>query len=128
MSTSEQIRQEVAEVTKGDTFIHGTPNGEAIFFKYQVTTGKHSGRSLTMGVSMQNGDHYPDIPPHFVHTPADIGYAGANPNYSYSLESGQAYHAFSRIGLGPWDKLAPEERNMKAYIEKHLPEFWKGAI
>lgn len=127
MSASERIRQEAEAATEETASIQGTPNGEAVFFRYTVPRGKHTGRKLTMAVSMQGGENYPDIPPHFVHVPADVGYGEATPNYSYTLENGEAYHAFSRIGLGPWDNLSPAEKTMRTYINKHLPEFWKGA-
>ena len=101
-----------------------TPKGEAVTFSYQVEAGSHKGKHFTVGISMQEGELYPEYPPHWIHLrpPLDDGKGGSIEKYS--VDGCEDWIAMSRPPGPMWDRLPT--KNMDAYLKEHLRRCWNN--
>ena len=123
MRAVETAHQELRElgfdsrvVTSSD-FSHGP----GVVFDYEVRNGRYSGRTFTIGVSFQENG-YPEYPPHFVHI-ADIEAAKLTRHAEHRYE-GRSWWVFSVPPNDFWDRLSPNEKNMRTYVLRHLARVW----
>jgi len=123
VDSAQRIRREIEETTGTKTSVVSVGTETIVFFVYEIPEGKMKGQSIAVGISMQGMELYPVIPPHFIHVPEGITDGQSPPHHTYSLPDGRIYHAFSRPVGGDWDRLP--EQNMKAYLEAHMPRFWR---
>ena len=96
--------------------------GRVVVFEYPVVTGRYRGGTFTVGVGFQD-EGYPEYPPHFVLI-ADLPHAHLTKFSTHQLE-GREWSVFSAPPGDFWDTLAPEEKNMKTYVRRHLTRVWR---
>lgn len=94
-----------------------------VAFPYTIETGSRKDTTVTLGVSFQGNEGYPEYPPHWIHVtpPIDDGRGGVVETYSDS--EGRMWHVMSRPPNELWDRLPT--KHMRAYIEEHLRRVWK---
>ena len=116
-----QIKREL-ESLGYETGLSNSPHGEVVSFPYIVETGSHKGKQVTLGISMQGSEPYPEYPPHWIHVlpPIDDGKGGAVEKYCDG--SGREWVALSRHPGDIWDQLPM--KHMRVYISEHLRRFW----
>ena len=61
-----QIKREL-ESLGYETCLSNSPHGEVVTFLYTVETGSHKDQQVTIGISMQGSELYPEHPPHWIH-------------------------------------------------------------
>jgi len=107
-----------------ETDLSDSPHGEVVTFPYIVETGSHKGKQVTLGISMQGSEPYPEHPPHWIHVspPVDDGEAGTV--IKYSDANGREWAALSRPLGEFWDQLPT--KHMMSYLNEHLRRFWNG--
>lgn len=116
----ERIRQEL-ESLGYNTGAVSSQIGLVITFPYRIVTGSLSGKQVTMGISMQGDEPYPEYPPHWVHLspPIDDGKGGGR---RYEDSYGRKWLALSRPPGEIWDYLP--NKHMEAYLNEHIRRFW----
>ena len=123
---SDNINQVKAELESlgYETCLSSSPQGEVVTFPYIVETGSHKDKKVTIGISMQGSESYPEYPPHWIHVspPIDDGKGGVVEKYSDA--SGREWVALSRPPGEIWDRLPT--KHMHAYLNEHLRRFWNG--
>ena len=119
----EQIRREL-ESLGYQTRLSESAQGIVVSFPYVVESGTHKGKQVTLGISMQGSEPYPEYPPHWIHLtpPIDDGRGGAVSRYQDA--SGQEWAALSRPPGELWDRLLT--KHMHTYLNEHLRRFWNG--
>ena len=107
-----------------ETRLSDSPHGKVVSFPYLVEVGSHKGKQLTLGISMQGSESYPEYPPHWIHLspPIDDGRGGSVGKYSD--DNGQEWIALSRPPGEIWDQLPT--KHMMGYLNEHLRSFWNG--
>ena len=106
------------------TCLSDSPQGKVVSFPYIIETGSHKGKEITLGISMQGHEQYPEYPPHWIHItpPIDDGRGGSVGEYSDV--SGRKWIAMSRPPGELWDQLPT--KHMMGYMNEHLRRFWNG--
>ena len=94
---------------------------DVLIFDYSVITGRYKNKIFKVGISMQE-EGYPEYPPHFIHI-CNISKTNLTTHNQYE-EGGEAWKVFSLPPSDIWDKLGPEEKNMKTYVHIHLARIW----
>ncbi len=104
-----------------NTYRQQTPMGEVVVFPYKIEAGSKKGTCVQLGFSMSEV-HYPDYPPHWIHThpPVNDGQGGAV--NAYQDDKGRAWAALSRPGADIWDKA--KTKHMSVYMLEHVRRFW----
>ena len=92
-----------------------------IMFRYAATNGPHRGATFRIGVSFQE-DAYPEYPPHFIHV-AGLAETRLTRHSSYQYDHAE-WSVFSLPPSDFWDALPPGEKNMRAYVNRHLARVW----
>ena len=117
----DRIKSEL-EALGYETCLSDSPHGEVVYFTYIVETGSWKGKPLTLGISMQGNESYPEYPPHWIHLtpPIDDGKGGAVEKY-FDVK-GREWVALSRPPGEIWDQLPT--KHMHAYLNEHLRRFW----
>ena len=107
-----------------ETCLSNSPQGEVVSFLYTVETGSRKGKQVTLGISMQGSEPYPEYPPHWIHLtpPIDDGKGGAVRRYPDA--NGREWVALSRPPGEIWDQLST--KHVQAYLDDHLRRFWNG--
>ena len=70
-----------AQVFMDDMTRHGfEPTAEAGLVVYRITPidGAHSGTAVETGVSTNELTPWPEVPPHWIHLPGDVGFSETN--------------------------------------------------
>ena len=118
----DQIKREL-ESLGYETCLSDSPQGKVVSFPYLVGVGSHKGKQVTLGISMQGSETYPEYPPHWIHlTPRiDDGRGGSVGKYT---EKDQEWIALSRPPGEIWDQLPT--KHMASYLNEHLRRFWNG--
>ena len=118
-----QIKREL-ESLGYETCLSNSPHGEVVTFLYTVETGSHKDQQVTIGISMQGSELYPEHPPHWIHVspPIDDGKAGTVVKYFDG--DGREWVALSRPLGEFWDQLPT--KHMHAYLNGYLHRFWNG--
>lgn len=93
---------------------------EAVVFDYVVCCGRHKHKSFKIGIGIEEG--YPEYPPHFIFV-ASLNSANIPVHYSFS-DKDLIWSVFSVPPDDFWDSLAPHDKIMKTYINRHLVRFW----
>ena len=106
------------------TCLSDSPQGTVVSFPYTVEAGRHKDERVTLGISMQGQEQYPEYPPHWIHVspPIDDGKGGVVEKYSD--ERGQEWVAMSRPPGEVWDQLPT--KHMLGYLNEHLRRFWNN--
>ena len=92
-----------------------------IAFDYSVPTGRYRGQIFRIAISFQE-DAYPEYPPHFLHVRSLPG-AHLTAHSQYELD-GASWMAFSVPPSDFWDRLPPEQKNMKTFFNRHIQRVW----
>ena len=123
MSVLERIAEELRDLGFSPTMlcIDGLGGDQAVVIDYPVETGRFKGRTLRMGVALQE-EAYPEYPPHFVWV-ADLSDPRL-PAHSTSSCNDKVWMSFSVPPSDIWDRLPAADKNMKSYINSHLLRFW----
>ncbi len=95
--------------------------GPIVLFEYPVNNGPHRGKTFKIGISFQE-DAYPEYPPHFVHI-ANL-HATRLTIFSNYQSPDLEWSVFSLPPSDFWDSLAPADKNMKTYVNRHLARVW----
>lgn len=95
--------------------------GAAVVFDYPVSNGRYKDRTFAVAVGFQE-DAYPEYPPHFIYV-ADLDNPGIRVHSSFD-HAGHKWSAFSVPPSDFWDSLAQTDKNMRTYVNRHLPRFW----
>lgn len=119
----DQIKREL-ESLGYETSLSDSAQGKVVSFPYIVETGSYKGKQVSLGISMQGNEPYPEYPPHWIHLapPIDDGRGGVVQRYCDA--SGQEWAALSRPPGEIWDQLLT--KHMHAYLNEHLRRFWNG--
>ncbi len=106
-----------------ETSMVDSPHGKAVSFPYTVEVGSRKGERVTLAVSMNGEEQYPEYPPHWIHLspPVSDGKGGAVERYS---ADGLEWVAMSRPPGNIWDRLPT--KHMSAYMSEHLRRFWNN--
>ena len=104
------------------TCLLDSPYGRVVAFSYKVEVGPHAGKTVTLGISMQGDEAYPEYPPHWIHIMPSIN-DGRGGNI-YRDEKGREWIAMSRIPGPLWDELPT--KHMSHYLNEHLRRFWNN--
>ena len=100
------------------------PQGRVVSFPYIVETGSYKGQQVTLGISMQGSESYPEYPPHWIHISPSIDDGKGGAVVKYSDANGREWVALSRPPGEIWDQLLT--KHMRAYLDEHLRRFWNG--
>ena len=128
MSGIERIISELQNLGYDPFPVNDTPQGSAVFIRYEVPTGKYRGAKVFLGFSFQE-EGYPEYPPHWIHiSPSDYndGLGGASNSYQFKDDQGieRDCITFSRPPNDIWDKLPT--KHMRHYLDQHISRFCKG--
>ncbi len=123
MSAIEKVQRELDDLEFKTEVVTDSACSQppVIMFDYSVNNGKHRGRKFRVGISFQE-DAYPEYPPHFVHIASPP--ATRFTKYDSYTYQGLNWLVFSIPPSDFWDSLAPECKNMKQYVYRHLPRVW----
>ena len=104
------------------TNFSSSPYGAVISFPYTIEVGPRVGESVTVGLSMQGSEMYPEYPPHWLHIspPFDDARGGVVNNYKDG--NGRSWMALSRPPGPSWDRLPT--KHISHYLTEHLRSFW----
>lgn len=104
------------------TSLFDSPKGKAVSFPYTVETGFYKDKQVTLAISMQGSEQYPEYPPHWIHVtpPIDDKKGGAFEKYFDANK--REWIAMSRPPGEMWDQLAT--KHMSVYLSEHLRRFW----
>lgn len=118
-----QVQQELQECGLATYIVEGV-NDDIVAFSYEVPTGRYRGKSVDIGLSLQEVN-YPEYPPHWIHVTPTIEDKMGRPGKQYTDSSGRLWVAFSRPPSDFWDR-APT-KHMSVYLGEHLRRFWRSA-
>ena len=106
-----------------DTFLFDSPQGRVVAFPYAVEVGTHAGKTVTLGISMQGHETYPEYPPHWIHLAPEFNDGKGGSVNEYTSNEKQ-WIAMSRVPGSLWDELST--KSMSAYLNGHLRHFWNN--
>lgn len=117
-----RIRAEL-EALGYKTLVFDGTQGRVVSFNYTIEAGSHKGKLVTLGISLNGNELYPEYPPHWIHItpPIDDGKGGAVERYN---ANGCEWIAMSRPPGEMWDQLPT--KHMSAYLNEHLRRFWNN--
>ena len=87
-----------------------------VIFRIVSAAGAHAGKPLDIGVSLEELTGWPQVPPHWIHLPADIRFATTN--VAPSSKPGWNKHSRNSAGWGD----APPEVCWTSHIHAVLSE------
>lgn len=119
----DRIKAELEDL-RYKTSVFDSGQGRVVSFLYKVETGSHKGETVTVGISMQGGEQYPEYPPHWIHLTPPIDDKKGGSVATYRDESGREWFAMSRPPGKLWDQLPT--KHMSAYLSEHLRRFWNN--
>ena len=124
MSTPDSIERVRAELESSGykTRVFEGPKGAVVAFDYTIEVGSKKGEQVSVGVSFQGSEDYPEHPPHWIHVspPIHDGKEGAVEKHE---RDGEQWLAMSRPPGDLWDNLPT--KYMGAYINEHLRRIWR---
>ena len=117
----DRIKEEL-ESLGYETCLSDSSRGKVVSFPYLVESGSNKDTRVTLGISMQGSETYPECPPHWIHLtpPIDDGKGGGV--VKYTDEIGREWIALSRPPGELWDQLPT--KHMAGYLDEHLRRFW----
>ena len=119
----DQVKREL-ESLGYETHLSSSPQGEVVSFSYKVESGSYKGKQVTLGISMQGSEPYPEYPPHWIHLTPPINDGKGGAVVRYSDANGREWAALSRPPGEIWDQLLT--KHMHAYLNGHMRRFWNG--
>ena len=119
----DQVKREL-ESLGYETHLSSSPQGEVVSFSYIVESGSYKGKQITLGISMQGSEPYPEYPPHWIHLTPPINDGKGGAVVRYSDANGREWTALSRPPGEIWDQLLT--KHMHAYLNEHMRRFWNG--
>ena len=128
MTSTEQICQELinlgyaAEPVQFHNF--SVDNGLAVVFEYPIDVGRYRNCNYKIAISFQESG-YPEYPPHFLHilNAPQLHYTAHSEHY----ENSGKWSTYSVPPNDFWDQLTIQDKNMKAYLNRHVRRFWDQA-
>ena len=122
MTAIEKICAELVELGFSPQRIQivGCP-AELAVVNYGVKIGRYKGDHFNVGIGFQE-QGYPEYPPHWLGV-AGLPHSQVTVHSSYNHCDVQ-WLLFSVPPSDFWDKLSSSEKNMKTYINRHVPRFW----
>ena len=105
-------------------FLHDGPHGEVVAFEYKIEVGPHAGKMVTLGISMQGNEAYPEYPPHWIHVAPEFNDGKGGAVEVYSDKDGKQWISMSRAPGTLWDELST--KHMTYYLNEHLRRFWNN--
>ena len=117
----DKVRDELESLGyETETFSSG--QGDVVAFDYIIETGTHKGKIVTVGVSFQGSQNYPEYPPHWIHITPPIDDNRGGSVQPYSDTQGRQWLAMSRPPEPIWDRL--RTKHMSIYLSEHLRRIW----
>ena len=106
------------EIISGNGFVQNT----AVVLHQEVPTGRFRNQIMKIAIGFQEHS-YPDYPPHFIYI-AELPDSQIPVHSSFDYDNCQ-WKSFSVPPSDFWDALPSSEKNMKTYVNRHLPRFWR---
>lgn len=101
-----------------------SPQGRVAAFNYRIEVGRHRGKTVTLGVSLQGAEQYPEYPPHWLHLTPPIDDLKGGAIVRYTDDEGRQWIAMSRPPGPLWDRLPT--KHMSTFLSEHVRRFWKN--
>lgn len=118
-----RVRRELEDCGLSTYIVDGVSD-EIVAFNYRVRAGRHRGKDVDIGLSMQE-THYPEYPPHWIHVTPVIEDRQGLPGRLFTDADGRNWVSFSRPPSDFWDNIPT--KHMSVYLRDHLGRFWRRA-